>query len=110
VLVDQNSASSTELLAAMLQDAGKALVIGAPSQGSGCGWTMPREDVTLTNSGAMLLIPDCARFRKDGRNELDGIEPDVLVGIRTYDTQPQRVGRLLAQLPATLNQIRGGQR
>jgi hypothetical protein len=110
VLVDQNSASSTELLAAMLQDSGKALVIGAPSQGSGCGWTMPREDVTLTNSGATLLMPDCARFRKDGRNELDGIEPDVLVGFRTYDTPQQRVSRLLARLPAALEVVRGGKR
>lgn len=110
VLVDQNSASSTELLAAMMQDAGKALVIGAPSQGSGCGWTMPREDVTLANSGATLQMPDCARFRKDGRNELDGIAPDVLVGFRTYDTPQQRVTRLLARLPAALNPIRGGER
>lgn len=110
VLVDQNSASSTELLAAMLQDAGKALVIGAPSQGAGCGWTMPREDVTLANSGAMLLLPDCARFRKDGRNELDGIEPDILVGFRTYDTPQQRVGRLFARLPAALNTVQGVKR
>lgn len=110
VLVDQNSASSTELLAAMLQDAGKALVIGAPSQGAGCGWTMPREDVTLANSGAMLLMPDCARFRKDGRNELGGIEPDVLVGFRTHDTPRQRVSRLLARLPAALNTILGVKR
>lgn len=110
VLVDQNSASSTELLAAMLQDAGKALVIGAPSQGSGCGWTMPREDVTLANSGAMLLMPDCARFRRDGRNELDGIEPDVLVGFRPHDTPRQRVSRLLARLPAAFERVRGGKR
>jgi hypothetical protein len=110
VLVDQNSASSTELLAAMLQDAGRALVIGAPSQGSGCGWTMPRKDVTLTNSGATLLMPDCARFRQDGRNELDGIEPDVLVGFRTHDTPRQRVARLLARLPAALAVVRAGKR
>lgn len=110
VLVDQNSASSTELLAAMLQDAGKALILGAPSQGSGCGWTMPREDMTLANSGATLLLPDCARFRKDGRNELDGIEPDILVGFRTHDTPRQRVTRLLVRLPAALTLIRGGER
>jgi hypothetical protein len=107
VLVDQNSASSTELLAAMLQDADKALIIGAPSQGSGCGWTMPREDVTLAHSGGTLLMPDCARFRKDGRNELDGIEPDILVGFRTYDTPRQRVGRLLSRLPAALEKVSG---
>jgi hypothetical protein len=110
VLVDQNSASSTELLAAMLQDVGKALVIGAPSQGSGCGWTMPREDVILPHSGATPLMPDCARIRKDGRNELDGVEPDVLVGFRTEDTPRQRAARLLARLPAALGVVRSDAR
>lgn len=110
VLVDQNSASSTELLAAMLQDAGKALVIGAPSQGSGCGWTMPRDDVILSISGATLLLPDCARFRKDGRNELDGVEPDILVGFRSHDAPQQRVARLITRLPAALEVVQGDKR
>ena len=99
VLVDGNSASSTELLAAMLQDAGRATIIGAPTFGSGCGWDMPHEDLVLARSGATLTLPTCARFRRDGRNELDGVEPDVLVGFRTFDAPAQRVARLMARLP-----------
>lgn len=100
VLVDGNSASSTELLAAMLQDAGRAVIVGAPTFGAGCGWNMPRQDVVLTHSGGRLTIPNCARLRRDGRNEIDGLEPDVLVGFRPFDTPGQRVRRLIARLPA----------
>lgn len=64
----------------------------------------------LLTSVATLLLPDWAQFRKDGHNELDGIEPDILVGFRTYDTPQQRVSRLLARLPAALEVVRGGKR
>ena len=103
VLVDQNSASSTELLAAMLQDAGRATIVGSPTFGSGCGWTIPKQDVVLRHSGGRLTIPDCARFRRDGRNEIDGVEPDVLVGFRQFDTPTQKVRRLLTRLPGAID-------
>lgn len=103
VLVDGNSASSTELLAAMLQDAKRAVIVGAPTFGAGCGWTMPPQEIVLSHSGGRLAIPDCARFRRDGRNEIDGIEPDVLVGFRQFDTPRQRAERLVARLPAAVN-------
>jgi len=98
VLVDGNSASATELFAAMLQDAGRALIIGSPTRGSGCGWTLPQRPTVLKNSGAELAMPDCARFRRDGRNELDGIEPDELVAFRRTDSAKQRVERLSPKL------------
>ena len=102
VLVDANSASATELLAAMLQDARGAVIVGAPTFGAGCGWTLPRQDIVLARSGGLLSMPDCARLRRDGRNEIDGIEPDVLVGFRRYDSPGQRRQRLLERLPAAL--------
>lgn len=102
VLVDGNSASSTELFAAMLQDAGRATIIGAPSFGASCGFTLPKQPLTLRHSGGVLEIPDCARFRRNGRNELGGIDPDVLVGFRRTDSPRQRVERLIARLPAAL--------
>lgn len=104
VLVDNGSASAAELFAAMLQDSGGAKVIGAPTYGAGCGWNLPRQDIVLKNSGGRLSIPDCARFRSEGRNELDGVEPDFLVGFRPHDTPAQRVQRLNARLaPALAN-------
>jgi hypothetical protein len=106
VLIDGNSASSTELFAAMLQDAGRATIVGAPSLGAGCGWNLPPENVTLAHSGGVLEIPNCARFRRDGRNEIDGVQPDVLVGFRTYDSTRQRVDRLGAKLEEVLARAR----
>jgi hypothetical protein len=98
VLVDGSSASATELFAAMLQDAGRALIVGSPTRGAGCGWTLPKRPIELKNSGAELAMPDCARFRRDGRNELDGIEPDELVAFRRFDSAKQRVERLSPKL------------
>lgn len=94
LLVDGDTASAAELFAAMLQDAARALVIGSPSFGSGCGWNLPQRPVTLPHSGGRLLMPDCTRYRRDGRNEVDGIQPDILVGLRTYDSPRQRAERL----------------
>lgn len=103
VLIDGNSASSTELLAAMLQDAQRAIIVGAPSVGAGCGWNLPRQDVVLSHSGGRLSLPNCARFRANGENEIDGIIPDVLVGLRSMDTPAQRTARLSARLPAAVD-------
>ncbi len=98
VLVDGYSASATELFAAMLQDAGRAVILGSPTHGSGCGWTLPRRPIELKNSRGELGMPDCARFRRDDRNELDGIEPDELVGFRRTDSVKQRAERLAPKL------------
>lgn len=46
----------------------------------------------------------------DGRNALDCIEPDVLVGFRAFDTARHRVARLLARLPAALATVRDNER
>lgn len=99
VLIDGNSASSSELFAAMLRDAGRATIIGAPSFGAGCGHTRPRAPLELKHSGGRLEMPDCARRRANGGNEVAGIVPDRLIALRTYDTVRQRVAKLAAALP-----------
>ncbi len=104
LLVDGNSASATELLVAMLKDANRAIVIGAPTFGAGCGFTRPPQLVALAHLGLALSIPDCARFRRDGTNEIDAIVPDVLIPFREFDTPRQRAGRLLGALPTVLAQ------
>ena len=107
VLVDEGSASATELFAAMLQDARRALVVGAPTLGAGCGWTMGQYESSriLEHSRARVMIPDCARLRADGRNELDGVQPDVLVGLRRTDSALQRASRLGLKLPEVLTRL-----
>ena len=58
--------------------------------------------VALKHSGGQLVMPDCARLRADGSNELDGIQPRFLVGFREYDSATQRVQRFSAALPQAL--------
>jgi hypothetical protein len=106
VLVDGNSASATELIAAMLQDSGRAAIIGAPTFGAGCGWTFSKHAIELGHSGGQLYLPDCTRFRRDGRNELDGIQPDELVGFRRYDSPKQRAARLAPKLTDAVARFR----
>jgi hypothetical protein len=108
VLVDDGSASATELFAAMLQDARAALVIGTPTLGAGCGWTMGQyqSSLLLERSQARVLIPDCTRIRADGSNELDGVQPDLLIGLRRTDTPRQRAQRVAARLPEALKLVR----
>ena len=106
ILVDGNTASAAELIAAMLQDARRALVIGSPTFGAGCGWMLPPQPAILPRSGGRLEMPDCSRFRADGRNEVEGITPDVLIAFRRYDTPKQRVMRLEAAWPAVFAKMK----
>jgi hypothetical protein len=77
--------------------------MGAPTVGAGCGHTNGGTPTTLSNSGGILELPDCARMRADGTNEVMGIQPDVLVGLRTTDgphRQALRVAKKLAEAVA----------
>jgi hypothetical protein len=99
VLVNGDTASAAEEFAAILQDAHAALIIGAPTFGAGCGHTDGGTPTVLENSGGVLELPDCARFRADGSNEVMGIEPDLLVGLRANDGPHRAALRVAANLP-----------
>jgi hypothetical protein len=99
VLVDGGTGSAAEEFAAVLQDNRAALIVGSPTVGAGCGHTEGGTPTTLTHSGAILELPDCARLRADGSNEVGGIDPDVLVGFRLSDGLPRKALRLSAVLP-----------
>jgi hypothetical protein len=79
IMVDERTASASELFAAVLQDNGVAKVIGSRSYGAGCGYTNGGINVTLRNSALKIRMPDCARLRASGANEYEGIVPDVTV-------------------------------
>jgi len=99
VLVNGGTGSAAEQFAAVLQDNHAAVVMGAPTAGAGCGHTNGGTPTTLKNSAGILELPDCARLRADGSNEVMGIQPDVLVGLRTTDG-PHRQGiRVSKKLP-----------
>jgi hypothetical protein len=98
VLVDRNTASAASELTAVLQDNRAAIVMGETTAG-GCGHTNGGTPTKLRNSGATLEVPDCARLRSDGSNEVMGIQPDVPISFAAADGPHRRGARFLAQLP-----------
>ena len=97
VLADRGSASATEAFVAMLKDNGAATVIGERTYGAGCGFLDGGLPLELPNSGLEVWMPDCARFRTDGANEIEGIEPDVPLAWSDLDGS-ERAKALLAAL------------
>lgn len=85
VLVDDDSWSAAEQFAAVLQDNHAAIILGQRTGGAGCGRTDGGTPTALSNSGAVLELPDCIRFRADGSNEVDGVIPDLPVAMRASD-------------------------
>lgn len=106
VLVDQETWSAAEEFAALLQDSDAAVIVGARTGGAGCGYTRGGVPTALTHSGATLYLPDCARFRADGSNEVSGIVPDVVIGWRATDSEAFRSRLLAAALPRAIAEAR----
>jgi hypothetical protein len=103
VLVDDATGSAAEEFAAMLQDNGAALILGSRTAGLGCGHTSGGTPTRLTNSGGILHLPDCARFRFDGSNEVQGVIPDQLMAWRPNDGAVSRARMLEAALPRAID-------
>ncbi len=99
LLVDGSTGSAAEEFTAVLQDNRSAVVIGAPTAGAGCGHTDGGTPTTLSHSGGILELPDCARIRLDGSNEVGGIDPDVVIGFRSTDGFRRKGLRLASALP-----------
>ena len=102
VLADQETWSAAEEFAAVLQDNKAAVIIGARSGGAGCGHTNGGTPTTLKNSGAVLELPDCVRFRADGSNEVRGIVPDVPVAMRAGDSARFNAQLIAEKLPSAI--------
>jgi hypothetical protein len=98
VLINRNTGSAASEFAAVLKDNHAALLLGEPADG-GCGHALNGEPVTLKHSRAVLEMPDCARFRSDGSNEITGVEPDILVGFTATDGPHAQARRFMAKLP-----------
>ena len=83
----------------MLQDSHAAVIVGAPTGGAGCGHTDGGTPTTLAHSLGVLELPDCARFRAKGDNEVAGVQPDLLMGLRRYDGVDRQAEFLRDKLP-----------
>lgn len=103
VLVDDQTWSAAEEFAAILQDNDAAVIMGARTGGAGCGHTNGGTATVLKNSGATLELPDCVRFRKDGSNEVSGIIPDVLTGMRANDGTALKLQLIEMHLPRAID-------
>jgi len=77
VLIDRDTASAAEFFAAVLRDSGAATLVGERTLGAGCGYIDGGGALTLKHSALKIRIPNCARYRADGTNEVEGITPDV---------------------------------
>jgi hypothetical protein len=77
VMTDGLTASAAEALVARLKDYGSAHTVGTRTMGAGCGMTAGGNPITLPHSKLTVELPDCVRYRRDGRNERAGIEADV---------------------------------
>jgi hypothetical protein len=104
LLVDGGSASASEQFVAMLRDAGAATVVGARTLGAGCGMTNGGIPLTLPNSGLVVRMPDCARLRRDGANEVAGIAADVEAGWADEDDESRRAAKAEAAVRRAFSQ------
>ena len=103
VLVNENTAEAAEALAGALQDSGRAVVMGDPTQRKGSTNIYRR----LRNGGA-LYLPVSYWHTPSGRSIIDeGIKPDIEASLTSEDFALNRDNQLIqayeylnAQLPA----------
>ena len=77
ILIDGNTASASEDFVAWMKDNGAARLVGARTYGAGCGYVDGGTRTRLSAIPRDVRMPNCARFLKDGTNEIEGIAPDV---------------------------------
>jgi hypothetical protein len=98
VLTNAATASASEDFAASLQDAGAAEIAGATTMGVGCGYTDGGVTLELPATGLTVRAPDCIRYRRDGRNEAEGVLPDLPVAWTDGDGGRTRAEKAIAAL------------
>ncbi|MEO0681402.1 MAG: S41 family peptidase [Pseudomonadota bacterium] len=102
VIINEGSASASEIVAGALQDHRRAIVLGAKSFGKGSVQTI----VPLSGKGAMRLTT--ARYYTPSGRSIQslGIEPDILIEQRRLETgeEEERRTRSEADLRGSLEQ------
>ena len=104
VLINEGSASASEIVAGALQDHRRAIIVGAKSFGKGSVQTI----MPLSGQGAMRLTT-ARYYTPSGRSiQALGIEPDILVERRSIEEQEEpdpRFTRSEADLRGSLETI-----
>ena len=84
VLINERTRGEAEAVAAALQDAGRAVIMGVPSFGMGAGY----EFVELSD-GSAVYLPTVRWYRPSGEKlGNQGIEPDVRVELEADNSGP----------------------
>jgi carboxyl-terminal processing protease len=101
LLVDENSASASEVLAGALQDHCAAVLVGEPTYGKGTVQTLKRitrERGVVKLTTAFYSTPSGRRIEHDDADSLNsGIAPDLLVALG--DEEKQAIQRFLFSYP-----------
>jgi hypothetical protein len=98
VLTNGASYSAAEMFVAVIRDNGAARTIGTRTGGDGCGFMADAVPVVLPHSRLRYRMPNCVRLRRDGSNEVAGIEPDLPLPAVAGESQRGRAARLLEAL------------
>jgi hypothetical protein len=96
VLINRRTGSAAEAFAAILRDNHAATLVGEPTVGAGCGYVDGGSPIVLAQSGMTVRLPNCARYRADGSNEVEGVNPDVLVpwaidDLKQFDSYAEKI-------------------
>jgi len=98
VLVNQGSASASEIVAGALQDHGRALILGTKTFGKGSVQT-----ILPMNNGAALKLTTARYYTPNGRSiQATGIEPDIVSRRLQFAEAPARSGTREADLAGHL--------
>lgn len=95
VLTDRGTASAAEMFVALVRDRGVARTVGQQTGGLGCGWMTESPPTVLPHSRLSYRIPNCARLRADGTDDVAGIAPDLPVLATEGEAPRSRALRLL---------------
>lgn len=90
VLINENSASASEILAAALRDYGKARLVGIKTYGKGS----VQELVNMAGGGQLKLTVAHWFTAKDATIEKEGIVPDIEVKLTDEDVRAGKDGQL----------------
>ena len=96
LLIDGDTASAAEEFVAWFKDNDAATLVGARTYGAGCGYVDGGARTRLRAFPRDVRMPNCARFLKDGTNEIEGIAPDVELPMKAPDEAADALARLLA--------------